>query len=44
MTIDMKDFLSGITDILHRIDYIKPEDPRILIYIWIRSLRLWIPS
>ena len=34
MTIDMKDFLSGITDILHRIDYIKPEDlPNIDLYM-----------
>ena len=23
MTIDMKDFLSAVTDVLHRIDYIK---------------------
>lgn len=34
MTIDMKDFLSEITDILHRIDYVKPEDlPNIDLYM-----------
>ena len=34
MTIDMKDFLSAVTDVLHRIDYIKPEDlPNIDLYM-----------
>lgn len=34
MTIDMKDFLTSIKEILHQIDYVKPEDlPNIDLYM-----------